>query len=128
MRVNPNEEEPTMQFVLLIHQGTSPLPDTDEWSALPQTEQTAIYADYAELNRDERITPGPPLGLPEDARTVRVQDGTTVTSAGTYHDDPVGGFMVLEADDVDAAIEVATRIPAARLGGTIEVRPVAKYW
>ena len=117
-----------MQYVLLIHQGTSPLPDTDAWSALPEAEQTAIYADYAALNRDERITPGPPLGLPADSRTVRVRDGATVTSEGSYHDDPVGGFMVLEADDVDAAIEVAARIPAARLGGTIEVRPVAKYW
>src|SRR5215831_13118023 len=117
-----------MQFVLLIHQGTSPLPDTDAWSALPQDEQTAIYADYAELNRDDRITPGPPLGLPADALTVRVIDGATVTKEGTHHDDPVGGFMVLEADDVDAAIDVASHIPAARLGGTIEVRPVAKYW
>jgi len=117
-----------MQYVLLIHQGASPLPDTEAWSELPQEEQTAVYADYAALNRDERITPGPPLGLPADARTVRVQGGATVTNHGSYHDDPVGGFMVLEADDVDAAIEVASRIPAARLGGTIEVRPVAKYW
>jgi hypothetical protein len=59
---------------------------------------------------------------------VRVQNGRTVTSSGSYHDDPVGGFMIVEADDVDAAIEIASRIPAARLGGTIEVRPVAKYW
>jgi len=117
-----------MQYVLLIHQGTTPLPDTDAWAKLPQDEQTAIYADYAALNRDERITPGPPLGLPSDAKTVRVKDGATVTESGSYHDDPVGGFMILEADDVDAAIEVASRIPAARLGGTIEVRPVAKYW
>ena len=117
-----------MQYVLLIHQGTSPLPDTDEWAALPQQEQTAIYADYAKLNQDERITSGPPLGLPADAHTVRVEDGATVTAQGSYHDDPVGGFLVLEADDVESAIEVASRIPAARLGGTIEVRPVAKYW
>lgn len=117
-----------MQYVLLIHQGTSPLPDTDAWASLPPEEQSAIYADYAALNRDERITAGPPLGLPTDARTVRVHDGTTVTSEGSYHDDPVGGFMVLEADDVEAAIAIASRIPAARLGGTIEVRPVEKYW
>jgi hypothetical protein len=117
-----------MQFALLIHQGTSPLPDTDEWAALSQPEQTAIYAQYAELNRDERITPGLPLGLPAAARTVRVEDGTTVTTAGSYHDDPVGGMMLVEVDDVDAAIEIASRIPAARLGGTIEVRPVEKYW
>ena len=117
-----------MQFVLLIHQGTSPLPDTDAWAALPQDEQAAVYADYAALNRDERITPGPPLGLPADAHTVRVHDGATLSEPGAYHDDPVGGFMTVEADDVDTAIEIASRIPAARLGGTIEVRPVAKYW
>src|SRR3954467_14964572 len=127
MSVNPTRRNP-MQFVLLIHQGTSPLPDTDAWAALPDEEQTAVYADYAALNRDGRITPGPPLGLPADAMTVQVHDGRTVTSAGSYHEDPVGGFMILEADDVDAAIDVASRIPAARLGGTIEVRPVAKYW
>ena len=43
-------------------------------------------------------------------------------------DGAVGGFLVLEADDLDAAIEVARRIPAARLGGAIEIRPMAKYW
>ena len=117
-----------MQYALLIHQGTSPLPDTDEWAALSQHEQTDIYAQYAALNRDERITPGMPLGLPAAAQTVRVQDGTTVTAAGSHHDDPVAGMMLVEVDDVDAAIEIASRIPAARLGGTIEVRPVEKYW
>ena len=117
-----------MQYALLIHQGTSPLPDTDAWSALSQQEQTEIYAQYAELNRDERITPGLPLGLPAAAQTVRVENGATVTATGSYHDDPVGGMMLVEVDDVDAAIAIASRIPAARLGGTIEVRPVEKYW
>jgi len=37
-------------------------------------------------------------------------------------------MFVLEADDLDAAIEVATRVPAARLGGAIEIRPVETYW
>jgi hypothetical protein len=117
-----------MQYALLIHQGTSPLPDTDAWSALSQQEQSEIYAQYAALNRDERITPGMPLGLPTGAQTVRVEHGATVTTVGSYHDDPVGGMMLVDVDDVDAAIEIASRIPAARLGGTIEVRPVEKYW
>jgi hypothetical protein len=118
----------TMQYALLIHQGTTPLPDTAAWSELPPDEQTAIYADYAALNRDERVTPGLPLGLPSAACTVRVENGSTVTTAGSYHDDPVGGMMLVDVDDLDAAIEIASRIPAARLGGTIEVRPVEKYW
>ncbi|HEY3670593.1 MAG TPA: YciI family protein [Acidimicrobiia bacterium] len=118
------------QFVILIYQGTTPLPGTAEWDALPQNEQTKVYADYAALNQTTGVSPGPPLGLPADARTVVVKDGTVDVRDGAHlgTDGAVGGFLVLEADDLDAAIELASRIPAARLGGAIEVRPVAKYW
>ena len=118
------------QFVLMIYQGTTPLPGTPEWDALPQDEQTKIYADYASINQTPGVSPGPPLGLPGDARTVRVKDGSVDTTEGPYlgHDGAVGGFAVLEADDLDAAIALAARIPAARLGGAVEVRPAAKYW
>jgi hypothetical protein len=124
-----HEEDP-MQFVLLIYQGTTPLPNTDAWSSLSETEQQAIYADYAALNKTPGLTPGPPLGLPQDAKTVQVASGTTVTNDGPYVDTngAVGGFMVLEADSVDEAIDLAARVPAARHGGAIEVRPVGKYW
>jgi hypothetical protein len=119
-----------MQFVLLIYQGTTPLPNTPEWSSLSDDEQKAIYADYAALNEIPGLDPGLPLGLPEQAKTVRVQNGHTHTSDGPYVDTKgaVGGYLVLEADDLDAAIEVAARIPAARHGGGIEVRPVGTYW
>lgn len=119
-----------MQFVLLIYQGTSPLPNTDAWEALSKDEQKAVYADYAALNNTPGLTGGPPLGLPKDAKTVRVENGQTLTTDGPYVDDKgaVGGFIVFEADDLDAAIELAARIPAARLGGAIEVRPVGTYW
>ncbi len=119
-----------MQFVLVIYQGTTPLPNTDAWEALSSEEQKAIYADYAALNKDTRVTSGPPLGLPEDARTVRVDNGTTLTTDGPYVDTKgaVGGFAVLEADSIDDAVELAARIPAARHGGAIEIRPVATYW
>jgi hypothetical protein len=119
-----------MQFVLLIYQGTTPLPNTDAWETLSSEEHKAIYADYAALNNDTRVTGGPPLGLPEDARTVRVDNGTTLTTDGPYVDTKgaVGGFLVLEADGIDDAVELAARIPAARHGGAIEIRPVATYW
>jgi hypothetical protein len=124
-----DEEEP-MQFVLLIYQGSTPLPNTAAWSELAKDEQRAIYADYAALNNDPRVESGPPLGLPEQATTVRVDHGTTSTSDGPYlgADGAVGGFMVFEADDLDAAVELAARVPAARHGGAVEVRPVATYW
>jgi hypothetical protein len=106
------------------------LPNTPEWSSLTEDEQKAVYADYAALNKTEGVSPGLPLGLPEDARTVRVDNGTTIASDGPAVDakGAVGGYLVLEADDIDAAIAVAARIPAARHGGSIEVRPVRTYW
>lgn len=119
-----------MQFVLLIYQGTTPLPNTDAWESLPTDEQKAIYADYASLNKTPGLTPGLPLGLPESAKTVRVENGTTMTVDGPYVDTKgaVAGYSVFEADSIDAAIDLATRIPAARYGGAIEIRPVATYW
>ena len=119
-----------MQFVLLIYQGTTPLPNTDAWSSLSQEEQHAIYADYAALNDTPGLAAGLPLGLPEDAKTVRVHGDATHTSDGPYagEHDAVGGYFVLEADDIDAAIDLAARVPAARHGGAIEIRPVGTYW
>lgn len=119
-----------MKFALLIYQGTTPLPNTEAWSSLPEGEQKAIYADYAALNKTPGLTPGLPLGLPENARTVTVENGTTVASDGPYVDamGAVGGYAILEADDIDAAVALAARVPAARHGGAVEVRPVATYW
>jgi hypothetical protein len=123
-----------MQYVLLIYQGTTPIPSTPEWAALPEDEQKRIYAEsaaqYGAINNTPGVTPGLPLGLPENATTVRVQDGKTLTTDGPFVElkEAVGGYYVLEADDLDAAIELAARIPAARLGGAIEVRPSETYW
>lgn len=118
-----------MQFALLIFQGTTPLPNTPEWDRLDAEEQQAVYADYAALNSTPGLTPGLPLGLPADATTVRVARGSSVTEPGPVSvDHPLGGYFILEAEDLDAAIAVAARVPAARLGGAVEVRPMATYW
>lgn len=119
-----------MQFVVLIYQGTTPLPNTPAWDALPAEEQKAIYADYGRLNNTPGVSTGLPLGLPAKAKTVRVEAGNTVVKDGPFVDDKgaVGGYFVLEADDIDAAIEVASHIPAARHGGAIEIRPAETYW
>jgi hypothetical protein len=119
-----------MQFVGLIYQGTTPLPNTPAWDALSPDEQKQIYADYGAFNKTPGLQPVPALGLPDAARTVRVKDGTVDAAAGPYVgvDGAVGGIFVLEADDLDAAIAIAARIPAARLGGAVEIRPVATYW
>ncbi len=118
-----------MKFVLMIYQGPTPaLPGSDRWKALSEEEKNAIYADYAELNKTVGVTPGLPLGLPDAARTVQVRDGNLRVKNGTYLSEGVGGFGVYEAETMDDAIALAARIPAARLGGAVEIRPAEKYW
>jgi hypothetical protein len=130
MRHRVQDEEVAMQYVMLIFQGTTPLPGTPEWTALPEEEQKQIYADYGALNQTPGVTPGLPLGLPENATTVRVERGKTITTDGPFvgMKEAIGGYFVLEAEDLDAAIAIAARVPAARLGGAIEVRPAETYW
>lgn len=119
-----------MKYVMLIYQGDTPLPGSDSFGGLSEDEQKQIYADYGALNQTPGLTPGSPMGLPENATTVRVQDGKTLTTDGPFvgMKEALGGYFILEADDLDAAIEVAARVPAARLGGAIEIRPSEVYW
>ena len=117
-----------MKFVLLVYQGSTPLPATDRWQTLSEAEQKAIYAEYAEINKTKGLTPGLPLGLPEASRTVHVRDGDTQVKNGTYQSEGAAGYSIYEADTIDEAIALAARIPAARLGGAVEIRPAEKYW
>ena len=119
-----------MKYVLLIYQGTTPLPGSDEWATLSEAEQQAVYADYKALNENPAVTSGLPLGLPANATTVRVQGGRTITTDGPFVDtkEAIGGWLVFEADDLDAALEIAATVPAARHGGAVEIRPVETYW
>src|SRR4051812_12624508 len=114
----PEQLEEAMQYVLLIFQGTTPLPtDPDAWATLSEDEQKAIYKDYGALNKAPGVSPGLTLGLPQDATTVKVENGRTITREGPYLNEGAGGYLIFEADDLDAAIDLALRIPAARHGG-----------
>ena len=118
-----------MKFMLLIQQGTTPTPqDPELWAKLSEKEQQAVYADYKAINQTPGVTPGLGLDAPETATTVRVKDGKTLTTDGPFVEikEAIGGYLFFEADDLDAAIELAAGIPAARLGGAIEVRPIVE--
>ena len=118
-----------MKYMLLIHQGSTPLPGTDAWNNLSQEEQGKVYAGYKAVNETPGVSPGEGLAPPETATTVRVQDGRTLTTDGPFVElkEAVGGYLLFEADDLDAAIELAAKIPAASLGGAIEVRPITEW-
>jgi hypothetical protein len=96
---------------------------------VPAAEQQQIAADYQALNQTPGVVPGTGLQLPETATTVRVKDGETLTTDGPFVEtkEALGGFFTFEADDLDAAIELAARVPAARLGGAVEIRPVQEW-
>ena len=118
-----------MKYMLLIHQGDAPTPrDPEAWATLSDDEQKAVYADYQAINQTPGVTPGLGLDAPETATTVRVQDGKTLTTDGPFVEmkEALGGYLVFEADDLDAAIELASKIPAARMGGAIEIRPIVE--
>jgi hypothetical protein len=119
-----------MKYMLLIHQGTTPTPaDPEAWATLSEDEQHRVFADYQAINGTPGVTPGEGLALPETATTVRVQDGKTLTTDGPFAElkEAIGGYLFFEADNLDAAIELAARIPAARLGGAVEVRPIQQW-
>jgi hypothetical protein len=110
-----------MKYMLLIHHGDAP-----EFDRMSAEEQGQIYAGYQAVNATPGVTPGVWMEGPETATTVRVDDGETLTTDGPFVavKEALGGFLFYEADDLDAAIELAASIPAARLGGAIEIRPL----
>ena len=119
-----------MKYMLLIHQGSTPTPQTPEaWARLSEDEQKAVFAAYQALNQTPGVTPGVQMQPPETATTVRVQDGKTLTTDGPFVEvkESIGGYFFYEGDDLDAAIDVASRVPAASMGGAVEVRPLVEW-
>jgi hypothetical protein len=115
-----------VKYIMLIYQGNA----LERQEALSEEEQKQVYADYEEINQTPGVTPGLPMGLAQNATTVRVEAGETLTTDGPFvgMKEAVGSWFILEADDLDAAIEVAARVPAARYGGAVEIRPSEVYW
>lgn len=114
-----------MKFMLLINLG----PKARDYKSLSEEEQKEIAAGYKAINETPGVTPGEGLAPPDKATTVRMEDGKTVTSDGPFvaTNEALDGYCLFEADDLDAAIELASRIPATKMGGAVEVRPIAEW-
>jgi hypothetical protein len=115
--------EVEMKYALLIYE---PSPGSHE--VLPKEQYEAMFEEYVAISNDSRYLTGTQLQPIATATTVRVQDGQTMTTDGPFADtkEVFGGYCLLEADNLDEAIELAARMPAARIGGAIEVRPVVE--
>jgi hypothetical protein len=113
-----------MRYLIQIYSGDS----LDAWEALAEPEQQAIMAEYFAISSAPGVTGGNQLQDPSTATTIRIQDGRTLSTDGPFAEtkEALGGYYLFEGDDIDAAIELAERIPAARLGGAVEIRPLVE--
>ncbi len=114
-----------MKYMMLINLG----PAARDWKSLPEADQKAIAAGWKLINDTPGVTPGAGLQPPETATTVRVKDGQTLTTDGPFVEtkEALDGYFMFEADDLDAAIELAARVPATSAGGAIEIRPIQEW-
>jgi len=117
-----------MQFVLIIYHGSSPLPGSEGWKGLTEAEQQRMYADYAEINQEPGVTLRLPPLAPGRVTTVRVRGGNVESKGAPYLGETIGGAFAFEAENIESAIALAARIPQARMGGAVEIRPVEKYF
>ena len=113
-----------MKYMLQIRSDGAPA----ELEKLTTREQEAIFAEYMSISRQPGVLDGNQLQPAETATTVRVHNGETFITDGLPADAAgvLDGYYLYEAPDLETAIKLAARIPAARMGGTIEVRPVVE--
>jgi hypothetical protein len=114
-----------MQYLLQIYLGT----DASGWEALSASEQEAITNEYLALRGEPGFVAGAQLHPADTATTVRVENGRTLTTDGPFPEsrEVLAGYYLFEVPDLDAALALAARIPAARMGGAIEVRAIVEY-
>ena len=114
-----------MKYMLLIYQ------DEPSWAAITESERQQIYADYRklrdELQKSNQFVTGSQLQPISTATSVRVRDGKELVTDGPFAEthEQLGGYFLIEAENLDEATSIAARIPSARTG-TIEVRPLVE--
>ncbi len=114
------------QYMLLIYD------DERRWAEMSDAERGPIFQEYFALTKELQqvgaYVAGDPLQPTSTATTVRVRDGETLTTDGPFAEtkEQLGGYYLIDAKDLNEAIQVASRIPSARFG-SIEVRPVVDF-
>jgi hypothetical protein len=111
-----------MKYALLIYEADNAM------EALSDAERQAAHAEYTALGAEPSCVGGAQLQSVTTATTVQVRDGRALTTDGPFADtkEVFGGYYVFDVDDLDRAIELAARVPAARSGGSVEIRPLVE--
>ena len=113
-----------MKYLLQIYSDRA----LGEFEQMSKDEQDAIVGEYLAIERSPGVIAGNQLQPLETATTVRVENGQTLLTDGPFVEakEHLGGYLLVDVDDLDAALEIAARIPAARMGGAVEVRPLVE--
>ena len=113
-----------MKYLLQIY----PPAAREEYDRMPEDERQALVEEYLAIGRSPEVIGGQQLQPIDTATTVRVENGETLLTDGPFVDakEHVGGFLLVQADDLDVALDIAARVPAARMGGAVEVRPLSE--
>jgi hypothetical protein len=95
---------------------------------LSDEEQARVSAQYYDVNKAPGIIGGEQLAPVSMATTVRVDGGETLITDGPFADtkEVFGGFYLLEASNLDEAVEIASRVPSTWMGGSVEIRPLVE--
>jgi hypothetical protein len=111
-----------MQYALLVYAK----PGTYE--ALGEEERAKVSGEYEAVAQAPGITASAQLQPADTATTIRVSDGQTLTTDGPFADtkEVFGGYYILEAEHIDTAIELASKVPSTWMGGSVEIRPVVE--
>lgn len=105
--------------------------DAERWERMTEAERQSMIdtcSEYdLELQRGHHIAGGECLHSGASAKTLRWQDGKTVVTDGPYAEtrEQLGGILILEAEDMNEAVQLMSRHPGVRLGGPFEIRPAA---
>ena len=115
-----------MQYLLMIYRSEAEL---GTMNAADRKNMTAEYGVFTQsIIQSGNFKAGDGLQPTSTATTVRVRDGKTLTTDGPFAEtrEQLGGYYLVEAKDLNAALEIAARIPGAKTG-SVEVRPVMIY-
>jgi hypothetical protein len=115
-----------MKYLCLIYESEK------QWETIPKDQADAIFGEYFAftegIKSSGHMLGGEALQPTQTATTVRVRNGKLSTTDGPFAEtkEQLGGYYLIEAKDLNDAIQVAARIPGARMG-SVEVRPIMSF-
>ena len=111
-----------MKYMLLVYD------DPANWADITEEQMKGLYAEYAAVSNDPATIDSAQLAPTDTAKTVRIRNGETLATDGPFAEtkEHLGGYYLVDADSIEDAVDLAAKIPSARLGGSVEVRPVVE--